>query len=178
LGLLGANATVVRGRSDKLARLVVAMYLRRLRGCMARLKSEKENQVLEESVEREGEQAQKLERLHDEIAAMEDQLHREGFTEPHIADEVQKIAANKDALMRKAIGRWLAYEGDKEDVIMAVEKWKKQAAEQRETRGKLQKLCNLVEQFPLHKGLSRWRKYNVKAKEAFKGWPKETLIDE
>ncbi len=178
LGVLGTNSRVVAGRTNRLAHVVVAMYLKRLRGCFEALNAQKAKKELQQSVELEGKQAKTLERLHEEINVMEDTLRREGFEEASLSKEVAKMADNREDMIKKALSRWMAYQKGRDNIIMAVDLWKKYANEQQQMREKLKKLCNFIEQRPLQKGFTRWRAYNNKAKESYKGFTKDELVEE
>jgi len=91
---------------------------------------------------------------------------------------VAKYSDDKEGMVKKALARWMAYQNKKDNVIMAIDKWKKYTAEQARLKESLKKLCNFVEQRQLHKGFTRWRVYNSKAREAFKGYTKDELVEE
>jgi len=178
LGLIGANARIVRTRSDKLARSIVSVYLRRLRDGLHSLSEEHAKKKLEESVESGGKQAQALKQLHEEVNLMEDTLIKEGYEPEFLEKSIKKMTTDKESLIRKAVARWLALGEKKDEVVHAVDRWKKFAEEKQLAKEKLQRLANFVSNRPLHKGFTRWRYFNVNSKEAFRGYTKDELVEE
>jgi hypothetical protein len=178
LGILGANAKILQSRNNKLVRAVVTTYLRRLRGVMYSLSKAKAIKQLEENVEKEGESAVKLREIQEEIELMNDTLMNEGYDQETIEKKVKEINNRKEDLIRKAIARWLAYQNNNDDVIQAVEQWKKFAEEKMAMKNSLKRLLNFLGNRPLHKGFTRWRYCNKRTKEQYKGYTKDDLVEE
>ena len=178
IGIIGANAKIVRTRTDKLVRAVAGPYLKNLREAFRALNETKDKRALEESVESEGKRAQELRQLQEEVSLMEDTLIKEGYQPEVLEKEVKKMAEEKEQLIKKAVARWLAYQDKKDEVVQTVDKWKKFSDEKHVANERMNRLLNFLAKRPIHKGFSRWRNYNRKMKEMFKGYTKDELIDE
>lgn len=178
LGILGANAKIIQSRNNKLARAVVTMYLRRLRGVVHVLGKARAKKELAESVEQEGKQAQRARELQEEVELMNDTLMNEGYEQAAIERRVAEISSRKEDLIRKAIARWLAYQNNNDDVIQAVEQWKKFAEEKSAIKNSLKRLLNFLGNRDLHKGFTRWRNCNRRTKEQYRGYTKDDLVEE
>ena len=177
LGIINSNSTLIRGRSNKLARAITSIYQWKLRGCFEKLLSQKNKKKLEGIVEIDGKQAHELERINVEISQIQDKFRNEGYDEQELEEKVGKVKENKEGLIKKALGRWLAFQNENDNVIIAIDQWKKYTRKQLDLKKKLLKLINFTELHPLHKGFTRWRNYRKKIIEEFKGATKDELIE-
>lgn len=177
LGLIGSHTILIKGRANQLARVTTSIYLWRLRRGFERIRTEKNKKVLEANVEIDGQKAHQLEKLNEEIAIIEDKFRKEGYEDEEIADHTGKILKNKDGLLKRAIGRWLAYQNSNDHILSAIDQWKKFTREKLNQKRILRKFCNLIENFSLHRSFSRWKNYNKGVLGAFKGNTKDELIE-